>query len=330
MKTTKLLFTVLISLLVFTNSCNENPLGNSNKKGWYKQASITDESINDIFFINESEGWLTTFFSIMHTSNGGNDWSTISEKRGGGIYFINNLTGWLDGYPNPYKTKDGGKNWEIDQDLIKIKSAIKFFENVGYCMSQDYLFKSTNYGFSWEKSPLPKEVSNNPTSMSVGHCFFIDKNNIYFLVGYTNNCYLYKTSNGGITWDRNEFTFNFDTMIFLDVNTGFISLYGYIYKTIDGGITWKYCEGSGMVRIFQIFFFNKQYGWSFGIGDGKYKINHTNDGGKTWIEQNSGIDDDIDINDERFTTIFFINQNKGWIGGGKYGTILHTSNGGNK
>jgi photosystem II stability/assembly factor-like uncharacterized protein len=81
---------------------------------------------DDIFFINEKQGWYVNGYGkIFNTIDGGNSWKVQIEKKGTFfrcIAFIDSLVGFVgtvgtDYFPNVtdtiplYKTIDGGKSW---------------------------------------------------------------------------------------------------------------------------------------------------------------------------------------------------------------------------
>ena len=82
---------------------------------------------DDIFFVNENNGWyINGFGKIYHTTDGGQNWKLQLEKKGTFfrcIAFIDSLHGFVgtvgtDYFPNVtdtiplYRTSDGGENWE--------------------------------------------------------------------------------------------------------------------------------------------------------------------------------------------------------------------------
>jgi photosystem II stability/assembly factor-like uncharacterized protein len=69
--------------------------------------------------------------------------------------------------------------------------------------------------------------------------------------------------------------------------------------------------------LFSIFFVNDALGWSCGRWG---TILHTQDGGKTWLEQKSGSQNTL-------SGIYFVDPENGWAVGNS-GTILHTKDGG--
>ena len=129
---------------------------------------------------------------------------------------------------------------------------------------------------------------------------------------------VFKTSNGGSTWTKTISTFGhqFQCIVFLDTNTGWLLSSSAILKTTDGGTTWEHQKSSSLLT--DIHFSDPNNGWIVGVGGEVY---HTTDGGTNWAsaKKNNVI--------EIFHQIYFFDVNTGWIVG-ESGTILHTSNGG--
>jgi len=85
-----------------------------------------------VSFVSESEGWVagievlkaasgdSSHAVLLHTQNGGRDWSTMYTGQrssiGDRVYFSNALSGWLlvrnEGEDCLYHTNDGGKTWD--------------------------------------------------------------------------------------------------------------------------------------------------------------------------------------------------------------------------
>ena len=88
--------------------------------------------------------------------------------------------------------------------------------------------------------------------------------------------------------------------------------------------TWSRIEVPTHLFLKSLFFTDSLYGWTAGDSG---VILHTSDGGKTWIKQNSGTQDEI-------TALFFLDSNRGWAAAINYsvspfGTVLlKTTNGG--
>jgi photosystem II stability/assembly factor-like uncharacterized protein len=98
---------------------------------------------------------------------------------------------------------------------------------------------------------------------------------------------------------------------------------GYIIKTTNGGDNWiRQANGVTSEPLFGISVVDSNTVYAAGFYRTLLK---TTDGGDNWILKESGM-----AGDGRYTCVFFIDQNKGWIGnfGPGYG-IMKTSDGGN-
>lgn len=102
-------------------------------------------------------------------------------------------------------------------------------------------------------------------------------------------------------------------LYFVDKNNGWaVSLGGKIINTIDAGETWHIQNSTVTTPIVDIFFINPNRGWAltypseppFGTS-----ILKTTNGGLDWIK------DSVFFENEIFTTIFFLDENTGFVGG---------------
>ena len=97
------------------------------KADWVKQNTNTFAWFHDIFFVNESKGWIVGGDGMMlTTTNGGQTWVQTPKFTTDAfvqVYFTSETTGWLLCERNIYarganassylrKTTDGGRTWE--------------------------------------------------------------------------------------------------------------------------------------------------------------------------------------------------------------------------
>ncbi|HCY76812.1 MAG TPA: hypothetical protein DHV28_12900 [Ignavibacteriales bacterium] len=102
-------------------------------------------------------------------------------------------------------------------------------------------------------------------------------------------------------------------LYFVDANNGWaVSLGGKIINTTDSGNNWNIQNSTVTTPIVDIFFINPNRGWAltypseppFGTS-----ILKTTDGGESWVK------DSVFFQNEIFSTIFFVDDNVGFIGG---------------
>jgi len=102
-------------------------------------------------------------------------------------------------------------------------------------------------------------------------------------------------------------------LYFVDKNNGWaVSLGGKIINTTDAGETWRIQNSTETTPIVDIFFINPNRGWAltypseppFGTS-----ILKTTNGGLDWVK------DPVFFENEIFTTIFFLDENTGFVGG---------------
>jgi photosystem II stability/assembly factor-like uncharacterized protein len=143
---------------------------------------------------------------------------------------------------------------------------------------------------------------------------------------------LYKTQDGGLSWQRVQITNQPDirTFHFIDVNNGWVAGWdGAIYRTVDAGQTWKKQETGLDYEFDEIFFIDSSHGWANGFkpNDNQlwdWALIRTNDGGDSWE-----IVSRDDSSSTRFVnSITFISVNEGWAIDGQ-NNIVHTVDGGN-
>ncbi len=142
---------------------------------------------------------------------------------------------------------------------------------------------------------------------------------------------IYKTTNGGTTWQEirpwtvNQCMFVFG-MDFVNINVGYLTAMGLIanffpaavvYKTTNGGNSWTNIYGLTSEFIGKmwddVFFLDANTGWLAGANS---DIRKTTNGGSSWTIQSAPVSGSL-------RSIYFINPNEGWIVGGDYDTINH-------
>ena len=318
-----ILFELMILFLATTFESDSPP-------GWFQQTLPVNDIVNDIFFIDSSNGWLITEGDnsgsdtayIMHTSNSGNNWNlqftVTNELRA--LQFVNNLTGYISGGTGTgtarvFKTTDGGINWSLIFSSVSGNIFTDLFfinADTGWVCDADNisglgLQKTTNGGLSW--------FQQLPTSYGPSKLFFLNKDTGWVASNFStggSSKELYRTTNGGDNWSL-QFTFSsaIGDIYFLNKDFGIITS-GINQRSTDGGFTWIPSLNSATGLKLDIVSDSVIFaGLNF-----IYIVKSTN-GGKSWFSQTSSINNN--------QTISAIDTNIAWAGGSG---VVHTTDGG--
>jgi photosystem II stability/assembly factor-like uncharacterized protein len=248
---------------------------------------------------------------------------TTADLRG--ISFLNENTGYVCGAGTILKTTNGGINWvNINSiNLLKLFTKIQAIdENIVYCVGMfNTIIKSTNGGANWDI------LRNGPdgTGFSLFALYFI--NTLTGWIGGQDNIpYLFKTTNGGITFDSIPTT-NLDARVqdfyFINASTGLgCNDNGKVRKTTDGGYNWNNVNipiGTYLPDFKNFSFINNSTG--FTCTNAK-KVFKTTDFGYNW--------DSLSYIPNTYPSIHHIcfrTESKGWAAGSGF-DVFHTTNGG--
>lgn len=319
---------------------------------WELQYFSSSSHLSSIFFINPEIGWAVGHDSsssgtILKTTNGGINWTQIDNRKYyySSIYFVNDKLGWVVGSDNfPY-------------DQLKWKYWL-YSGNV-------YVFSTIDGGLNWALSYATQWYFP-------GHIQFIDEETGWFTadrrIWQTGDIftysYLYKTIDGGKTWESILNTYPMGVINYIKLineNKGLVQADGLgIFCTRDSGNTWAYYYQDQPWGA--TFFLDENDGWTIGhknyyktidggetwtsydknsflnfnsafflnnqiglaVGESG-AITKTNDGGITWIDQSNTLEGSLQ-------SIFFQDENIGWAVGGYNktysGIVLYTKDGG--
>lgn len=86
---------------------------------WVEKSSGTTSDLQDVFFLNATEGWIAGQNDVLRYSNdGGNSWTSRNNGITVGleaVYFLNSNDGWAVGNSGSiFKTANGGVNWTVE------------------------------------------------------------------------------------------------------------------------------------------------------------------------------------------------------------------------
>lgn len=294
---------------------------------------------SNVMLIGTGEGyllspWFQYGIGVLRSTDGGNTWNPTSLTIADSLQFaslgfawdpINTNNVYLATTYGIFKSTDAGLTWT--QTLIGIGTSIvinkKFPQHV-YASLQDYtgstggIYHSSNYGATWTllNTGLPISTDIGFTSLAICDSF----PNV-ILAGISTpashpNCGiiqgLYKTSNGGASWDtvnRSGIDFycypvpfnyicqgwynNTVNIAANDSNNIFVGGI-YLYNSLDGGTTWNYSDWAPAEdpawmhpdhHSFGISPINPAIMYSFNDG-GVFKSTNT---GATWVKKPNGM-----------------------------------------
>jgi photosystem II stability/assembly factor-like uncharacterized protein len=185
-------------------------------------------------------------------------------------------------------------------------------ENVGFAVGPK-IYTTTNGGVGWE---------NVPENFEEFYSVWSPTPDIGVAVG--KNGKVAKTTDGGSTWTgKSSGTSRYLWSVFFSSpNIGWIAGGHYtfgtiILKTTDQGETWqeKYSSNSGLLH--DINFVSDEIGFAVGYNSDGAIIVKTTNGGTSWQTLDCGI---VEC---RLATVYFLNENIGWVAG-KSGSINST------
>ena len=238
---------------------------------WERLISPTNNNLNSVHFVDSLFGWAAGFSgTIIHTTNGGNDWVVQESKTENNIFdifFLNRSLGWA-------------VSWDV----------------INYPFGT-YVLKTTDGGLNWNSSTFPKENI-------FSQCILFQDSLNGWMGGKPYP--IVKTTDGGTTWTEAEIdSSNFSNFPVYDMqfynssfgyaSGGAIDCCGIIWWTIDGGSYWQVIDTPfvALEPIYQLYIKDSLNvlgvggdfeSWGFGVG-----MMRTSDGGSSWDFEYIGI-----------------------------------------
>jgi photosystem II stability/assembly factor-like uncharacterized protein len=322
---------------------------------WHQQTSGTSRNLNDVFFSNVNNGIaIGDSGTIIRTMNSGTSWESIQTEVLSNLVsmcFIDANNGWIVGNGGTIQgwstddtsrilhTTDGGANWtvQITVPLSCLWDVFFIDQSTGYAVGGDLggwwfyslILRTTNGGMTWTQQ-------TNDTIAHLAKSDFVDNNTGWVISCTTSECNhkIYKSTNGGTTWFRQEIYQFWWREFYRDLafcnaqtgiavgryNTGWGGGGGVIAQTTNGGDVWgvSYFPPPGGFR--DVAFVNDDNMVVLGEDslDDVYYWKRLGD--LAWTPRPTGIAH----HSNRFC---FIDSSTGWAVGDN-GTIIHTTNGG--
>jgi photosystem II stability/assembly factor-like uncharacterized protein len=246
-------------------------------KQWQSIPSLSIEAYDyrDIFFTNSTHGWIVgRRFSfpaglaiIMATTDGGQTWTQQNTSLASNIilykaYFINTTTGWIVGSNGTIiKTTNGGGSWvQKNSGITRSLRDVQFIdENRGWASGNNgVLLTTSDGGETWS--------SLNTSITSTIRALHFSNANVGWFVAASVDDGLYKTTNGGTTWIKQDIDMlnnNFITTVqFIDSNNGWVLANNNAFSTNNGGASWK--KSPHFSNPTNMFFRDNANGWICG------------------------------------------------------------------
>jgi photosystem II stability/assembly factor-like uncharacterized protein len=273
---------------------------------WESIESPTDQLLTSIYFVDSLYGWAVgDSGTIIHTTNGGTDWSfqnSKTENRITDVFFLNRNLGWAPSWNSssfPFgtvilNTTDGGETWNAEpyrEDNIFIQCILFLDSLTGWMGGKPHaLVKTTDGGVDWQQAEIDSAL----------FAFFPVVNINFYDSLYGFACggafeyagVVWSTTNGGDNWQVMDPAFAaadpiqeihvFDSLNVLGISGDF-ELFGVgVIRTSDGGAFWEY-ENLGMPGVgFDLDFRNESEAWC-PLG-GQQKFIYSLDSGVTWTQ----------------------------------------------
>ncbi len=326
----KNLFLLLCIILI---SLNSSSLAQTSfpDTSWTAQTSGVTENLHVIAFTDTLNGWIAGSKSILHTTNGGQQWkitdSLTSENQNiKDLLILSDHNQWMiiekDSMNSLGETiitissilnkNDSGTQWttKFETDEYRLQKIYFIDSLTGIAIgSKGCIFKTENSGEEW--------LLSDTFNVLLKGLFFINEGTGW-IVG--DDSTVLKTTDTAKTWviknGLPEYS-SLNCVYFIDEMNGWTGgSIGRLFSTKDGGETWKLHQFDYYDYFYSLYFKNDSIGWACSASG---RLHYALDGDTTWLLDSLGINNLYDI--------FFIDDNKGWIVG-QNGLILHTKNGG--
>jgi len=321
---------------------------------WHSLTSGTIEHLSDIHFYDADTGYVAGFNgTLLKTTNGGANWTSLSSGTTNDLFsmdFVDAFTGYAAGEINDtssvIKTTDGGATW--------IDKSSRFPATRGNCLAVEFIdattgfiggsspffYKTTDGGDTWGESESPlalgrKEIDNGEQLniypyAGINSVYFRDANNGWYLFWWGSDNYIYRTTDGGITWEREYRASDMYNNPLLSVvvsqnGTGLaVGSRGLICLKENTNSVWSRIFSGSIDDVYSIHFINKNIGWAAGTRWGnpyRATVFKTTNGGKVWINQIDELVFDM-------VCVYFINELIGWSVNSSVGSVWLTTDGG--
>lgn len=301
------------------------------------QTPIT-QSLNDIFFATPAIGYCVgDSGTALKTTNGGASWTLLPGFTTDGVeevYFKNADTGWVRTHKNIFQTTNGGASFQslepvfgnADPAKVQVLAYMSFRKNTGIVIGSFTEQPQQSSFMTYSKITRDGGRTWHPVTLPVSYTgvFNIVNDSVFFAAGSV----LYKTRNGGASWDtfaNVQFSFpplnNKCFQIFDTAGNGVASLayhMDYVRLQAQGG-TVQALPLISLWFLTNLAFPNRDTGYALKTSSGAYYLHKTTDGGASYQKLTA---DSAQINN-----LFFPDTQTGFLCG-RGGKIYKITNGG--
>jgi len=276
---------------------------------WESQEILTIRDFFDVFFLDESRGWICGRVGVIYyTPDAGDTW--MRQNLGGPkfatrIRFVDENHGWAaGGEAIMLYTANGGSTWEMNffpnppypSDTVDFQGlymedantgwlvAGRFPEGDTFAYGQGYITRTTDGGTNWE-------LQRRDTLYDFYDVAFPSSGTGVVVGGddRTMDAVILRTTDNGDNWTEvaapAEAKF-LRALKFVDQDLGFAcGRNGTIIRTTDAGLTWTKQPVSVDTTLFDIDFADSLHG----MVAGNSVVLYTTDGGGTWIRGLGGV-----------------------------------------
>jgi len=234
---------------------------------WTKQSGGLSNSVITDLAIDPSNPSVvfaaTTGKGIFKTVDGGTNWTSAGLNTIGvnTVNFVGttslNLYAGTRG-SGVVKTTNAGLNWQQSSNApyADVREILIDPNNpaIIYANNSDTLSKSTNQGVDWSATNLSNQVNLLPGFPT--HKLIVDPTNSSTLYLGVDSSGVFKTTDGGVTWNR-VFVVNSDILALVIDPTNPSNIYlatssFNLFKSTDGGVTWPPIAAPGDVAALAI------------------------------------------------------------------------------
>mgnify|MGYP006291818911 CR=1 FL=1 len=297
-------------------------------ESWTTLNTGISTNLNDIAFIPPNRIWaIGSEGMVIHSEDSGENWAVQELEFDYGlnsIFMHNAEEGWICGnHFSLYHTTDAGQNWDLvehDKAGSNEKWEYNFYTRIcftdsmnGWCCGYtninepfSKIIKTTDGGNTWTACYQSEEILTDIH-------FFDDACGLMSKDGD-----LYSSQDGGSHWDMLYENLGSNGIFFLnDSLGGSVGNTGKTMESWDGGQSWSGNSHSITYNdLNSCSFVNEYKGWICGP---EGAIFFTEDGGDTWIQQESNVD-------VYLKEILFTDEMHGWALGSKH--LIRTTDGG--